>query len=161
VTKRELLALLEPYGPDEDVVFVTFEDGIVVHETCTVAKDHCTHRTGPGGSIHMPVAIYLVGEGVPGTPGVLGASAADLLAGFAWPEPDRTVLAAAEALLAAKADGMLTAAEWEALQRAVAAARPPRCPGCGTGLTDHVHDPDGRRVCGACGHAWDEPDPGS
>ena len=43
----------------------------------------------------------------------------------------------------------------------VAADEPPRCPKCDIELTDHVHDPDGRRVCGACGHAWDEPDAGS
>lgn len=31
---------------------------------------------------------------------------------------------------------------------------PQRCPGCGIDLTDDaVHDPGGRRVCGACGHA--------
>ncbi|HZW06151.1 MAG TPA: hypothetical protein VFF65_03425, partial [Phycisphaerales bacterium] len=119
----------------------------------------------------------------------------------------------AEALLAARADGMLTAQHWDALEAAARAARggaragalvpeadgcpecgerdpdrlvwgsaegedpatvrcascgivyeppgPPRCPKCAAALTDHVHDPDGRRVCGACGHAWDEPDPGS
>jgi hypothetical protein len=37
----------------------------------------------------------------------------------------------------------------------------PRCPGCGAEQRGQpVTDPDGRRVCGECGHAWDE-DPGS
>jgi hypothetical protein len=38
-------------------------------------------------------------------------------------------------------------------------AAPAACPKCRTELTDQVHDPDGRRVCGECGHAWDEPAP--
>ena len=52
--------------------------------------------------------------------------------------------------------------EYHALREGPAAAdEPQRCPKCGIGLTDHVHDPDGRRVCGECGHAWDEPESGS
>ena len=71
MTKRELVALLDPYGPDEEVVFVSFDDGITVHHEVEVAKDHCTTRHMPDGTVHMPVAIYLVDDGQPGRGGVM------------------------------------------------------------------------------------------
>jgi hypothetical protein len=63
MTKRQLIELLEPYGDDERVVFVCFDDGIVVHEKVEVAKSHATTRRLPGGSVDMPVAVYLVDPG--------------------------------------------------------------------------------------------------
>lgn len=72
MTKADLLRLLEPYGLDEPIVFVCFDDGIVVHEEVTVTKDHCTARLLPDGGIVMPVAIYLSGEGRQGQGGAMG-----------------------------------------------------------------------------------------
>ena len=72
MTKADLLKLLEPYGVEDQVVFVTFAGGITVHEHAEVAKDHCTTRTAPGGAVFMPVAIYLVDEAHRGRPGVIG-----------------------------------------------------------------------------------------
>jgi len=72
-TKRDLLRLLEPYGLDEQIVFVAFDDDIVVHERIEVAKNHCTTSTGPDGSVSMPVAIYLVDDGTPGRASIMGA----------------------------------------------------------------------------------------
>jgi hypothetical protein len=35
----------------------------------------------------------------------------------------------------------------------------PTCPKCGAEQRGQpITDPDGRRVCGECGHAWDLPD---
>jgi hypothetical protein len=66
VTKSELINLLAPYGDDENLVFVTFADGITVYEQAEVAKGHSTTKAIPDGGIDMPVAIYLVDEGKPG-----------------------------------------------------------------------------------------------
>ncbi len=73
MTKHDLLHLLEPYAPEEQVVFVTFEGGVTVYEHVEVAKDHCTTRVAPDGGVFMPVAIYLSGHGTRGTVGVQGA----------------------------------------------------------------------------------------
>lgn len=88
-TKGDLLKLLEPYGPDEQVVFVTFADGVTVYEQVEVAKDHCTKRRGPDGGLSMPVAIYLVDEGQRGKPGVMGLKPGDILPG-GWPDAGDT-----------------------------------------------------------------------
>lgn len=74
MTKNDLMKLLEPYGPDETVVFVTFEDGVTVHEEVEVAKSHATTKTAPDGRVFMPVAIYLAGPGFQGKVGVLGGT---------------------------------------------------------------------------------------
>jgi hypothetical protein len=87
MTKADLLKLLEPYDPGEEVVFVTFDDGVVVHDEVEVAKDHSTTRTAPDGTKHMPVAIYLVDPGSQGRPGVMGLRREDILPG-GWPEPN-------------------------------------------------------------------------
>lgn len=79
MTKNDLLKLLEPYGGDEQIVFITFDDGITVHENAEVAKDHATTRTGPDGGVFMPVAIYLIDVGQHGKAGVLGLNPKDLL----------------------------------------------------------------------------------
>lgn len=130
LTKADLLRLLEPYGPGEEVVFVTFEDGITVHEEVSVAKDHCTHRVNPDGSISMPVAIYLVDDGKRGEPGVMGLDAEGIRRGFERaldaagerrPSPLDAVLEAAQLLLGARQVDMETVQEWVALARAVAA----------------------------------------
>jgi hypothetical protein len=72
VTKSELINLLAPYGDDEPVVFVTFEDGITVYERVEVARSHATTRVGTDGRRDMPVAIYLVGDAHKGRPHVPG-----------------------------------------------------------------------------------------
>ena len=72
MTKADLLKLLEPYGAGEQVVFVVFDGGITVYEEVEVAKAHTTKRVAPDGAVFMPVAIYLVDDGRPGTPGVIG-----------------------------------------------------------------------------------------
>lgn len=86
VTKADLLKLLEPYSLNEQIVFVTIEDGIVVHERIEVAKDHCTTRTAPDGSVSMPIAIYLIDEGTPGRASVMGLDSKDILP-EGWPKP--------------------------------------------------------------------------
>jgi hypothetical protein len=78
ITKGDLLRLLEPYAIDEQIVFVAFDDGIVVHEHIDVAKDHSTTRTGADGRVSMPVAIYLVDDGQPGQGGMLGVAPEDI-----------------------------------------------------------------------------------
>lgn len=86
MTKSDLLKLLEPYGPHEQIVFVTFADGVVVHEEIEVAKGHATTRTAPDGAVFMPVAIYLVDEGQGGKAAVMGMDPKDILPG-GWPKP--------------------------------------------------------------------------
>jgi hypothetical protein len=88
MTKEELLKLLEPYGLQDQVVFVTFEDGIIVYEEAEVAKGHGTKWVAADGSVSMPVAIYLVDEGRPGKPRVMGMNPGDILPG-GWPEPEQ------------------------------------------------------------------------
>ncbi len=87
MTKNDLLKLLDPYGPGEQVVFVTFDAGIVVHEEVEVAKDHGTTRTASDGSVFMPVAIYLVDDGKRGRGGVLGVRNLQEILPQAWPKP--------------------------------------------------------------------------
>lgn len=84
MTKGDLLNLLAPYGLAEQVVFVTFEDGITVHEEVEVAKNHSTTRTAPSGEVYMPVAIYLVDFGKQGRAGVIGLAPSDILP-QGWP----------------------------------------------------------------------------
>ena len=77
MTIEDLLKLLEPYGPKDQVVFVTFEKGIIVHEEIEVAKGHTsTCRVSDG--LSMPVAIYLVDEGHRGKGGVQGGDPGDI-----------------------------------------------------------------------------------
>ena len=69
------------------------------------------------------------------------------------PGQDR-LLEAAKALLAARGDGMLTSAEWEALERAVADADGSARPSCGAIAPERTATgPDGPTVCGRCGAA--------
>jgi hypothetical protein len=84
VTKRDLLRLFEPYAPDEPIVFVAFDDGIVVHERIEVAKDHCTTYTASDGSVSMPIAIYLVDDGKRGRGSVMGLDPKGILP-EGWP----------------------------------------------------------------------------
>lgn len=87
MTKAELLTMLDPYAPDEPIVFVTFQGGIFVHAEVEVSKGHGTTVTAPNGTVSMPVAIYLVDEGQRGEGRVMGMDPKDILPG-GWPEPD-------------------------------------------------------------------------
>mgnify|MGYP003473466803 CR=1 FL=1 len=56
MTKSELINLLAPYGDDEHVVFVTFEDGITVYERVEVARSHATTVRSPRPSYAIQLA---------------------------------------------------------------------------------------------------------
>lgn len=143
-TKRTLIDLLAPYLNDEPVVFVTFDDGIVVHEEIEVVKGHATTRRGADGRIEMPVAVYLVDDGQQGR--------ATLPKGVALPDlrpgPPVSTLDAARALLLARQDQMLTIAEWVTLARAVAIATDVR-------TIDLLADADHGRIAEA-GVEWND-----